>query len=203
MRGERYIGTTLIRVILDKMKRDTALIENKGFYGPLRVFPSNITITRAMGCKFAKSLNAKIITAIPDILHTEIKKSDEFVLIACDSVFEHLSKEDIATIIRCSLVGTQNSKHCGTAVNNIIKAAALSRSKESLTCILIVFKNITLSNHPIQETTNKEQSSNELHVFKFKPEYPKKNVHAPLIRYNPPQKKRAENTDSPSPYSIM
>jgi serine/threonine protein phosphatase PrpC len=156
-----------------------------------------------MGCKFVKSHNAKLVTAIPDITHIEINKSNEFILIACDSVFEHLSKEDVATIIRCSLVGTQNSKHCGTAVNNIIKSAALSRSKESLTCILIMFKNITLSKDATRESSNKEQNPNELRVFKFKPVFPKKNLHAPLIRYNPPQKKRADNVDALSPYSIM
>ena len=180
------------------MKSDTSLLENKGFYGPLRIHPGNITLSRVLGCKFAKGSNSKIITALPDIEHITISKADEFILMACDGIFDHLSKEDIATIIRCSLVETQISKYCGVAVNNVIKAATLSRSKESLTCILIMFKSITPQT---QENISKMQNSNVLNVFRFKPTSSKQ-LRAPAIRYNPPIKKRVDNANEPSPYSI-
>lgn len=65
----------------------------------------NLALSRAIGdFEFKKSVNLpaeeQIVTALPDIIEHEISKDDEFVVLACDGIWDCLTSQQVVEVVR-------------------------------------------------------------------------------------------------------
>lgn len=67
-------------------------------YGPHRVFPGRLSVSRTIGdieAKVAKyEGNPNVVIADPDVTAFEIKDNHDFIVIGCDGIFDKLSSKD-------------------------------------------------------------------------------------------------------------
>ena len=62
--------------------------------GPHRVFPGRLSVSRTIGDIEAKDVryggNPKCVVPTPDIKCFKIRPNDDFILLACDGVYEKM-----------------------------------------------------------------------------------------------------------------
>lgn len=67
--------------------------------GPHRVFPGRLSVSRTIGDIEAKAVkyggNPRVVIPTPDIKCFKIRNNYDFIIIACDGVFEKLSNSDV------------------------------------------------------------------------------------------------------------
>jgi len=67
-------------------------------YGPHRVFPGRLSVSRTIGDIEAKvekyEGNVNVVIADPDVTAFEIKENHDFIVIGCDGIFDKLSSKD-------------------------------------------------------------------------------------------------------------
>jgi len=67
-------------------------------YGPLRVTPGSLAVTRSFGDVRAKDpyYNGKkgVVIAIPEIKAINIKKHDDFIIMASDGIWDKITNKD-------------------------------------------------------------------------------------------------------------
>jgi len=67
-------------------------------YGPHRVFPGRLSVSKTIGDIEAKlerfEGNPNVVVADPDITAFEIKDNHDFIVIGCDGIFDKLSSKD-------------------------------------------------------------------------------------------------------------
>ena len=72
-------------------------------YGPHRVFPGRLSVSRTFGDIEAKLTkyegNPKVIVAEPDIMAFQIKNNHDFVVLGCDGIFDKIDNKDSIHII--------------------------------------------------------------------------------------------------------
>jgi len=91
--------------------------------------------------------NPKVIIAEPEVKAFKIQSSYDFVLLACDGVFDKLTNSDVITTgwrgARSSFKSSTQKIHsiCGSSVELILKASIASRSLDNVTAVLVCFKN--------------------------------------------------------------
>lgn len=81
--------------------------------GPHRVFPGRLSVSRAFGDIEAKLVkyegNPKVLIAEPDITAFRIKDSYDFMVIACDGIFDKLSNKDVVHLCWQSMQNSQGN----------------------------------------------------------------------------------------------
>lgn len=76
--------------------------------GPLRVYPGGLAVTRSLGdIGTAKAGNA--VTAEPEMRSVRLTAADEFVLLACDGVWDVMSRRDAVGVVRAELAANGGS----------------------------------------------------------------------------------------------
>ena len=79
------------------------------------------------------------ITARPDILvHTREPAKDEFIILACDGVWDRLSNRDCSDLVQ-TLVRDEGKIDVGLICKEIADAALELDSKDNITCLLVMF----------------------------------------------------------------
>lgn len=109
----------------------------------------NLNLSRAIGdlkYKANKELHAKhqIITAEPDIEEAEIQPGDEFLLLACDGIWDVLTNQEAIDFVR---KGLESGKTCSEVSCDILDHCIATDPKESrgigcdnMTCAVVRFK---------------------------------------------------------------
>ena len=111
-----------------------------------RVFPGGLAISRSIGDveskypQFGGRTGGVIST--PDIVSINYKNTFDFILLACDGIFDKLSNKDISLIVFSTLKNeVVNSKPYNKFLNkvtvNIMKEAIIKGSKDNLSCIFL------------------------------------------------------------------
>ncbi len=71
--------------------------------GPHRVFPGRLSVSRTFGDIEAKEPkyggNPKVVIPTPDIRSFKIRNNYDFIIIACDGVFEKLNNTDVVSSV--------------------------------------------------------------------------------------------------------
>ena len=118
-------------------------------FGPFRIEPGGLSVARSLGDIKSKDPafggNPECVCSLPEITEWTVKKSNEFLVIACDGIFDVISNEDAAMIARKSLIqskekGLMEKDACTRACSMIIEEAKVRRSNDNLTVILVLFK---------------------------------------------------------------
>ena len=71
--------------------------------GPIRVLPGRLSVSRTFGDPEAKleykNGNPKVVVADPDINVFQITKNHDYIVLACDGIFDKMSNEDINSCV--------------------------------------------------------------------------------------------------------
>ena len=79
------------------------------------------------------------VTVHPDILvHTREPTKDEFVVLACDGIWDRLTNQDCADLVR-SLVHDEGEADVGLICEEVIDTALELDSRDNMTCCVVVF----------------------------------------------------------------
>ena len=74
----------------------------------ISIFPGGLNLSRAIGDHaYKKTANLKpeeqAITALPDIRTLTLEDQDEFMIIACDGIWNFMSSQDVVDFVRMRL----------------------------------------------------------------------------------------------------
>ena len=124
-------------------------MRNHTFLGPHRVLPGRLSVSRTFGDIEAKNPqyggNPHVVIAKPDIKSFEIETHHDFVVIACDGVFEKLDNEDVVSVVWENLkISQPETVHeaCGVAVESVLKSSVARKTLDNITAVVIGFSNL-------------------------------------------------------------
>ena len=133
-------------------------------YGPLRVFPGRLSVSRSFGDVEAKepSLGGKpgVVIAIPEVSVISINKDLDFLILASDGVFDKMENEEV---IECCWKGIEKSivnrsetieNTCQVGVEEIMAKSLAKKTQDNISVIMISFKSLL----NIQKTLQKNES---------------------------------------------
>ncbi len=124
-------------------------------FGPWRVKPGGLSVSRTFGdieAKVGELGGLKgVIVSEPEIQVIPYSAELDYVLLACDGIFDSLTNEEVNAVIWETIEYYRDVKglskdtvaEClSDCVNNVLKKSLLNSSEDNVTCILIFFKNI-------------------------------------------------------------
>jgi len=76
------------------------------------------------------------LTCEPDMYEAEVTEDTEFLLLACDGIFEKMSTKEAGQTVRRALRRTRNAKESAEA---LIKMAEKSNGTDNLSAIVVIF----------------------------------------------------------------
>ena len=124
---------------------------------PWRVNPGQLSVSRTFGDIQAKDEkfggNKTAIIALPDITEIELDNNYDFIVMACDGIFDVLKNEELLECIKIVIKekNITNFKDvnmhqlCGDFANMIIKSALAKDSFDNVSCIVIAINLDSLS----------------------------------------------------------
>eukprot|EP00992_Anisonema_acinus_P001161 TRINITY_DN10397_c0_g1_i1.p1 TRINITY_DN10397_c0_g1~~TRINITY_DN10397_c0_g1_i1.p1 ORF type:complete len:295 (+),score=38.11 TRINITY_DN10397_c0_g1_i1:63-947(+) len=116
-----------------------------GFVSAGRV-NGNLALSRAIGdfeFKQNKSLPAaeQAITALPDVVTHNLTTQDEFLILACDGIWDVMSNEEVVNFVRQRLSETQDlALICENVFDRCLAPSAPGLGCDNMTMILVLFK---------------------------------------------------------------
>ncbi|KAJ1377602.1 hypothetical protein SESBI_48719 [Sesbania bispinosa] len=124
----------------------------------------SLNLARAIGdMEFKKnrflSAEKQIVTANPDINIVDLCDEDEFLVLACDGIWDCMSSQQLVDFVRQELLmETKLSAVCERVLDRCLAPSiAVGEGCDNMTMILVQFKKPVQSNAPAQE----QSSSNE------------------------------------------
>lgn len=121
---------------------------NECILGPHRVFPGRLSVSRSFGDIEAKlpkyGGNMQVIVAVPEIRVFDITDSMDYILLACDGIFDKLNNKEV---LQCVWEGVMESKikdphkQCGIAVDRILRTSVAKKTMDNITVVFVAFKN--------------------------------------------------------------
>ncbi|XP_060172742.1 probable protein phosphatase 2C 60 [Lycium barbarum] len=133
-------------------------ITNAGGYVRVGRVNGSLNMSRAIGdmeLKQNKSLPAEkqIVTACPDILTVELSNDDDFLVLACDGIWDCMSSQEVVDFVGKQLKHESKlSAICETVLDKCLAPATGGEGCDNMTMILVQFKKPFKS-----DTLNKEQ----------------------------------------------
>jgi len=76
------------------------------------------------------------LSSTPDIYEAEVTDDTEFMLLACDGIFEKMSSKEAGQIVRRNLRRTRNAKEAAEA---LVKNASKMEGTDNLSAIVVIF----------------------------------------------------------------
>lgn len=85
-----------------------------------------------------------MIVAEPDIKSFRVKDEHDFILLACDGIFDKLENMDIVNQVWETLRKSQGTLHqvCGECVEIVLKSSVAKRTLDNITVVIIAFNNM-------------------------------------------------------------
>ncbi|RLN82133.1 hypothetical protein BBJ28_00007478 [Nothophytophthora sp. Chile5] len=164
--GEGEELATAVRVSVDHkpdLEEETQRVEDAGgkviYSGCWRVahdqIPLRLAISRSLGdhplkMNLPKSCSAPLVSVVPDIRVLDVRASGEFLVFASDGLWDRLSDDDAAKIVRAKVAeyhwSDVSTPAAGVekealqfAANALVEAALLKRSMDNITAMVISF----------------------------------------------------------------
>jgi len=115
--------------------------------GPHRVFPGRLSVSRTFGdieAKYPKyGGNPNAVIATPEIRSFKIKDHHDFIVLACDGIFDKLSSQEAVKMIWDSTSERASDIHqqCGLGVEGIMRESLVRRTLDNITVVMISLKN--------------------------------------------------------------
>lgn len=138
---------TALREIVDASGKTTEVMEEIR-YGPFRVEPGGLSVSRTIGDLQAKDVtrrgNPNCIIAEPEIFDIDLTLEHDFMVLACDGVFDVLTTKEV--VDAAWKVLSQNTRQKGIkeasrlAAEYIMKLSFDKKSMDNITVIVIAFQ---------------------------------------------------------------
>lgn len=115
-------------------------------YGPYRVSPGRLSVSRTIGDIAAKNIemggNPNVVISDPDIFPIELTKEFEWIILGSDGIFDVLSNEEILQSSQKGLKYKLTNKcdisqMCGYIAKEILKEAMIKESYDNVSCVVI------------------------------------------------------------------
>ncbi len=115
-----------------------------------RVLPGALAVSRAFGDVETKYERfggcADVIISTPSVCSVQIGIATDFLVLACDGIWDKLSNEIVVqtiwNVVRSDYVrGKTFHDVCGECANAVLRAALLRQSLDNVTVIFVAFKN--------------------------------------------------------------
>ena len=118
--------------------------------GPHRVFPGRLSVSRTIGDIEAKAPkyggNPRVVIPTPDIKCFKIRNNYDFIVLACDCVFEKLSNHEL---VKCAWQASHQKPNdnrsihekCGQSIDRILQFSCFKRTFDNITSVMIAFEN--------------------------------------------------------------
>ncbi|CCW70457.1 unnamed protein product [Phytomonas sp. Hart1] len=124
---------------------ERARIERAGGYVHNGRVNSVLSLSRAFGDFAFKKSNLKseeqIITVVPYVLHIELTPLDEFVIIACDGVWDTISNEEAVEFVRNEVADHGDiSLACERMMNTCLAITPENYGTDNMTVLILQFK---------------------------------------------------------------
>lgn len=136
-------------------------------FGPLRVFPGRLSITRSFGDVEAKlpQYGGKpgVLISVPEISKIEINSEVDFIILGCDGIFDKLTNEETIQAAWKGIERAVNQRKTSLSevlqagVEEVLDKCMAKRAPDNLSAILICFK-------PLEELKSRlvQQASQDL-----------------------------------------
>lgn len=124
-------------------------------FGPWRIKPGGLSVSRTFGDIEAKlpelGGTRNVISCEPEITIFPYNTDIDYVLLACDGVFDSLTNEEVNAVIwetidfhreQKSLSKETLAECLNDCVNNVLKKSLINNSEDNVTLILIFFKDL-------------------------------------------------------------
>ena len=85
-----------------------------------------------------------VVSAVPEIVHFEIKANHDFIILASDGIFDTVSnKEAVMSICLTKIKGQYRSIHelCGKSILNLMRLSLIKQTADNITVVIIAFDN--------------------------------------------------------------
>eukprot|EP00193_Tetraselmis_chui_P017729 CAMPEP_0177793156 /NCGR_PEP_ID=MMETSP0491_2-20121128/24920_1 /TAXON_ID=63592 /ORGANISM="Tetraselmis chuii, Strain PLY429" /LENGTH=737 /DNA_ID=CAMNT_0019315643 /DNA_START=296 /DNA_END=2512 /DNA_ORIENTATION=+ len=110
----------------------------------------SLNLSRALGdleFKTAKGLGpeAQMVTPVPEVRELELTEGDEFLVLACDGIWDVLSNQEVVTFVRSSLLAGSDPKSvCEQLCDRCCAKDTESpeRGCDNLSCMVVLFKEL-------------------------------------------------------------
>lgn len=138
-------------------------------YGPVRVFPGRLNVSRSFGDIEAKEPKfggkAGVIIAVPDVKVLKITSELDYFVLASDGVYDKLENEEVINscwrgIQRSINSGTKDiDKICRSGVEEVMKLSLLNKTQDNISTVMISFK----SPNNLHRTVTKQDMQKNFH----------------------------------------
>lgn len=116
-----------------------------------------LNMSRAIGDHFykrntSKSPKEQMITALPDIMTETLQENDEFLVLACDGIWNSMSSQEVVDFVKEKLKDEQNKKQlsliCEQLFNRCLAPNTMGDGTgcDNMTCIIVTFDQIWNNN---------------------------------------------------------
>lgn len=110
-----------------------------------------MSVSRAFGdieAKLAKyGGNDQVLVADPEIRKFKITKDMDYILLACDGIFDKLSSAEVLQCVWEGLVDEKaNNVHeqCGRGVDRILKTSVAKKTMDNITVVFVAFEGFNI-----------------------------------------------------------
>ena len=129
-----------------KIYQTVSQINPNPVLGPYRVLPGRLSVSRTIGDIEAKLSgyggNDKVLISIPEVKAFKMHDEYEFIILACDGIFDKLSNKEVIQSAWAGLMeNLSGNVHqlCGASAENVMRTALCRRSLDNITVVIIAF----------------------------------------------------------------
>lgn len=121
---------------------------NECILGPHRVFPGRLSVSRSFGdieAKLAKYNGGnEVIVADPEIRVFDVTDDMDYIMLACDGIFDKMTNKEVTQIVWEGVMENKTKnvhKHCGIAVDRVLRTSVAKKTMDNITVVFVAFKN--------------------------------------------------------------
>jgi serine/threonine protein phosphatase PrpC len=167
---DEELASTAVRLSVDHkpdLREETERVEEAGgkviFSGCWRVahdqIPLRLAISRSLGdhplkTNLPASCSAPLVSVVPDVRVLDVEAAGEFLVFASDGLWDRLSDDDAAKIVRAKVAEYHWSEQPTStedvtkeslqfAANALVEAALLKRSMDNITAMVVSFSELS------------------------------------------------------------
>ncbi|KAK9058700.1 hypothetical protein SSX86_023542 [Deinandra increscens subsp. villosa] len=111
-----------------------------GYFDTEGYLNGQLGVTRALGDWYMKK--EKLLIAEPDVRRIALTDNDEFMIIACDGIWDVMSNQEAVTLVRCQLRQHNDPQRCAKV---LVNQALRLHSTDNLTVIVVCFSSQTVT----------------------------------------------------------
>ncbi|KAI7747360.1 hypothetical protein M8C21_007993 [Ambrosia artemisiifolia] len=111
-----------------------------GYFDGEGYLNGQLGVTRALGDRYMKK--EKMLIAEPDVRQMVLTDNDEFMIVACDGIWDVMSNQEAVALVRCQLRQHNDPQRCA---KELVNQALRLHSTDNLTAIVHTWVNMVLS----------------------------------------------------------